>query len=198
VAFDPHRYEGIAIRPLTIEQLIAQVQEVIKHLRCPGENHNMLRITFAWAQLGTGMGFALLVSPGKNVPHLECAWIQSIQTGLHSIEARIKTYQPSVHKKRRIGDTHIMDTICSSKQFTGPEISRINACRLFLKVIQLSDITSPNGREINKAYYQGDSHHLPNWPTIMYPREDKPDKTSWAVWRRGLNNIYLRDDKRTL
>jgi hypothetical protein len=193
VAFGPHRYGGIEWE-ITIEQLIVQVQEVIKHLRCPGENHNMLWLTFAWAQLGSGMGLGLLESPGKNVLHLECAWIQSIGTGLHSIKARIETYQPIVHKKRQLFNTHIMDAICIGKQLTNPEIRRINACRLFLKVILLSDNTSPNGREISKAYCQGDSHHLPNWPTIMYHWQDKPDKTSWALWRRSLCTTYLRND----
>ena len=89
VAFGPHKYGGIAMRPLRIEQLIQQVQMVIKHLRCPGQCHSLLRIMLVWAQLGTGMGFPLLASPEKNVPHLECKWTESIRTGLANIGARI-------------------------------------------------------------------------------------------------------------
>jgi hypothetical protein len=79
VVFGPHCYGGIAMRPLKIEQLSKQNQAVLKHLQCLGENHDMLCITLAWAQLGTGMGFVLLEKPNKRVPHLECAWIQSIR-----------------------------------------------------------------------------------------------------------------------
>jgi hypothetical protein len=75
------------MRPLAIEQLIQQVQTLLKHLRCPGENHDMLWITMAWAQLGTGMGFPLLTFLDKTVPYLECAWMQSIRMGLASVGA---------------------------------------------------------------------------------------------------------------
>jgi hypothetical protein len=59
-------------------------------MRCEGENHSMLLIMIAWAQLETGMGFALMASPEKKVPHLECAWLQSIRTGLAKTNARIE------------------------------------------------------------------------------------------------------------
>jgi hypothetical protein len=58
---------------------------ILKHLQCAGENQAMLRIMLAWAQLETGMGFALLECPEKKVPHLECTWLQSIRTGLATI-----------------------------------------------------------------------------------------------------------------
>jgi hypothetical protein len=63
VVFGLHKYGGIAMQPLLIEQLIQQVQMALKHLRCPGEYHALLQIMLAWAQLGTGVGFSLLALP---------------------------------------------------------------------------------------------------------------------------------------
>ncbi len=60
VAFGPQCYGGIAMQPLAVEQVVQQVQTIIKDLQCPGENHDMLRIMILWAQLGTGMGYSLL------------------------------------------------------------------------------------------------------------------------------------------
>jgi exonuclease III len=199
VAEGPNMYGGITMRPLDIEQLIQQVQTILKHLRCPGENQDMLRITISWAQLETGMGFSLFASPDKFVPHLECKLTQSVRTGLSKIEARIEILETWVYKPRRVADCHIMDAICTSDRFTAPQIRRINACRLFLKVTLLSDITSPTGKHLIPAYYDGDTtNHRINWPTTQYPRQAKPDKTSWSFWRRGLNLAHLRDDKQTL
>jgi hypothetical protein len=71
VAFGPQCYGGI-----TTEQLLQQVATYSpKHLCCPGENHDMIRIMLAWAQLDTGMGFSLLEWAEKEVPHLECDWL---------------------------------------------------------------------------------------------------------------------------
>jgi hypothetical protein len=55
---------------MKIEQLVQQSQVVLKHLRCQGENHDMLLIMMAWAQLATGMSFQLLSSPELPIPHL--------------------------------------------------------------------------------------------------------------------------------
>jgi hypothetical protein len=86
VVFGQQKLGGIAMRPLTIEQLIQQVQLFPKHLRCPGQCHSLLRFMLSWAQLATGVGFPLLATPDRPVPHLECKLTQSIRTGLASIE----------------------------------------------------------------------------------------------------------------
>jgi hypothetical protein len=186
------------MRPLTTEQLIQQLQLVIKHLRCPGENHDMLRIMLAWAQLGTGMSFSLLECPEKPVAHLECEWVQSIRTGLAKIRGRIERTKETVFKPRRMDDLHIMDKICNCKRFTDTQIRKINACRLYLQVTLLSEITTPCGKHIETAYYQGALIDRTNWPTVQYPRQENPDKTSWALWRRALHLNHVRDDKKTL
>jgi hypothetical protein len=76
---------------------VEQAKTVLKHLRCPGKSNDMLRITLAWSQLGTGMGFSLLQFPKKLVPHLDCQWLQSVWTGLSSIDASIERYKPEVY-----------------------------------------------------------------------------------------------------
>ena len=127
---------------LLIEQLVKQTKTIIKHLRCPGEGHDLLHITLSWAQLGTGVGFPLLESPNIPVPQLECEWLQLVRTGLSSIEARIECHHPFVYKPRQAEDSHIMDAIGTSKSFTATEMKRINACRLYLKVMLVSDIST--------------------------------------------------------
>ncbi len=198
VAFGPQKYGGIAMRPLIIEQLIQQVLMVLKHLRCPGECHSLLRIMLAWAQLGTGVGFPLLESPEKAVPQLECKLTQSIRRGLSSIGASIESNEILVFLPRRDSDSHIMDGINSSKRFTATETARINSCRLYMQATLLSDIATPCGRHIHKAYYEGRRSRRINWPSIQYPRQAKPDKTSWNLWRKGLQLAFLRDDKHHL
>jgi hypothetical protein len=127
VVFGPQRYGGIAMRP-------EQTKTILKHLHCAVENQAMLRIMLAWAQLETGMGFALLERTKKKVPHLECVWLQSNRTGLSRINSRIKRTEASVYKTGQSNNCHLMDQICESGGFTNPQIRRINACRLYLKV----------------------------------------------------------------
>jgi hypothetical protein len=132
----------------------------------------MLRIMIAWAQLETGMGFALLEYPERKVPR---AWLQSIWTGLVGIKE-------TVYKDRRANDCHLMDQICESSWFTDPQIRRTNACRLYLKVTLLSDITTACGRQVHQSYYDGDKGITHNWATVRYLRQAPPNKLSWAFW----------------
>jgi hypothetical protein len=198
VAYGPNRYGGIAMRPLKTEQVVEHAKLILKHLRCAGENHDMLNITLAWAQLATGMGFPLLEYPGRHVPHLECEWLQAIRTGLASINARVERVDASVFKIRRTNDCHIMDAICADGRYKNPQLDRINACRLYLKATLLSDISTACGHRIHSAYYDGEEVITHNWATVTYPRQARPNKISWALWRRALNQIHLRDDKSKL
>jgi hypothetical protein len=90
VVFGPQLYGGIAMRVVWGEQLINQVQMVVKHIRCPGDCNIMLRIALTWAQLSTGMGFPLLKYTGLWVPHLECRWLTSMRSGMKAINGGIQ------------------------------------------------------------------------------------------------------------
>jgi hypothetical protein len=150
----------------------------------------------AWAQLGTGMGFSLLASPEKAVPHLECKVTKSIQSGLASIGARTESKETFVSLPRRASDSHIMDGVVETKHFNKSQLNKINACRLYMQATLVSDITTPCGRHIHPAYYKGKKSRRINWPTIQYPRQAKPDQPSWALWRKGLQLLLLRDDRK--
>jgi hypothetical protein len=162
---------------------------VLKHLWCPGKCHG-------WAQLGTGMGFSLLALPEKAVPHLECKLTESIRSGLTSIGARIESKESFVSLPRHASDSHIMDGVVETKHFNKSQLNKINACRLYMQATLVSDITTPCGRQIHPAYYEGKRSRRINWPTIQYPRQAKPDQPSWALWRKGLQLSLLRDDRK--
>jgi hypothetical protein len=190
VKVGPTRYGGIEMRPLEIEQTVHQVQAFLKHLRCAGENQDMLRIVLAWALLATGMGFSLLGTPASSVPHLECVLTQSVHMSLAHIDTQIDCTETFVYKPRCLSDCHLMDAICTDTQYTAIEVRLVNGCRLFLQVTMLSDITKPNGREINPNYYKGNITTRINWPTFKYPRQANPNKESWALWQNALHFLY--------
>ncbi len=142
VAFGPQEFGGLGMRMLWTEQLVLQVKLLIKHLRCPSDHQKMLQMNLAWAQLGTGMGYPILEYPDTNIPHLECAWFASIRNGLTLVDGSIEMTTTYVVPKQRVSDQHLMDGICESKMFTKTEIRKINACRLYLQVTLVSDIST--------------------------------------------------------
>ncbi len=139
---------------------------IVQCMRCPGDCNKMFRIAIAWAQLSTGMGFHLLQHPDQLVPHLECQWFESIRTGLNAIDGSIECTESFLVPPAREGDTHIMDAVCDCKRYTATEIKHINACRLYLQVLLLSDVATPCAQYTIKTYHKGKSANRPNQPTI--------------------------------
>jgi hypothetical protein len=119
------------MRPLWVEQIVEQVKTVVKHFRCPGDCSILLRITYAWAQLNSGMGFHLLEYPSLLAPHLECQWIKIMRLGLATINESIECVESFVVPIARAGDRYLMDAICDSKSFAEGQTRQINACRLY-------------------------------------------------------------------
>ena len=160
------------MRPLWVEQVIQQVQTIVKHIRCSGDCNMMFRITFCWAQLNTGMGFALLEHPQLSVPHFECKWLDSMRQGLATIQASLEMSESFVVPIARDGDGYLMDAVCDCQRFTKSQIRQINACHLYLEATLISDITTPCGQLIEPHYYNGKKNLRTNWPTIVYPRQN--------------------------
>jgi hypothetical protein len=71
------------------------------------------------------------------------------------------------------------------------EITLLNMCRLYLKVITLSDITSADGTYIlpeakHGSPIQGRSSNL------EWPEQGRPPKRAWSLWSQSLSALEHR------
>ncbi len=80
-------------------------------------------------------------------------------------------------------DQPIMRLAC--KLFSKKGSAKINRCRMFLKIISISDLRTSSG-QIHPAYFTG---HLPlgRVSTITWPSLPRPPKSYWGIW-----NYFLR------
>jgi hypothetical protein len=73
---------------------------------------------------------------------------------------------------------------------TGKELLAINKCRIYLRVLTLSDITSGNGKYITNDAFIGrrrlrQSHHSYQWPNW-----EQPSYKEWKVWRKAIQSVF--------
>jgi hypothetical protein len=66
----------------------------------------------------------------------------------------------------------------------------MNYCRLYLGAYLASDIISSDGCSINPSSFKGTLSKRPNTPSMKFPRQPRPDKDSWAQWRRALRFLF--------
>ena len=92
----------------------------------------------------------------------------------------------SIEIQRR-NDKCIMDEVLQS-HLTKSKIIQVNACRLYLRIIYLSDIIEPDGKTVHPTYYAG---KCPSYPTskFKWPHQSKPSNAAWKTWHKTIQTI---------
>jgi hypothetical protein len=82
---------------------------------------------------------------------MESKWLASMRTFMSKINANLELDITGVPPTQHINDSHIMDMILESEQFTATQIRRLNYCRLFLQAVTVSDLTNATGQQLDPA-----------------------------------------------
>ncbi len=76
-------------------------------------------------------------------------------------------------------------------QWSNPAIRAVNRCRLYLRVIYLSDLTHGHGRMIISTGFFGVKRFS---SSLLWPNQGKPSEKDWRIWRQFLRKEFLRQD----
>ena len=196
VVWGPTRFGGLAFKDMSSEQLIQGTEHALQHVRDNTATGKTLVVTAAAYQLYLGIAQQFFRATPQSHPHrlpathnkLTYLWEQ-----LSAIECRIDLplqWVPDPHK------TCIMDLIISAQQrnkgtpgfITDEHVRLANACRLWLKVLYIEDLTADDNTIIME-YYRGttqcDSHQF------AMPYQEKPPAWVWLVWQEVLKKSCL-------
>ena len=91
-----------------------------------------------------------------------------------------------------------MGTAIHSKKFGPTALRRINYCRMYLNVLLLSDITTPNGQHIDEAASMGNQDDFHRFETYDRVHQPKPNDKAWTKWRKCLNLLCNNSYHHTL
>ena len=185
ILYGPLELGGASFRPLYMQQGIGQTTLFLRHWRKNSVAGKLLQIALRWFQVQAGVSYPILQQVSSPLPQLESKWIASLRTFLHSIGASIWVDNPGIPKLQRMHDVVLMDVIQSSARFTDQEIRKLNYCRLYLKAVTLSDITTVSGTSLDSSKLTGEislqsSTHL--GPEIY---QERPSPSTWLLWKRA-------------
>jgi hypothetical protein len=178
---------GLDFRHLYIEQGTGQITFLIRHLRTPGQVHDLLLFVLSWLQNCAGMSFAVLEHPSHPLPHLEGHWLVSLRQFLSFINGSIEITDLSIPSLQRSKDFYLMDTALNSNRFFAAEICKVNLCCLFLSVTMVCDICNACGSHLITEIRTGKLSATPSLPKGPIVKQDRPGQTSWSLWRRLLS-----------
>jgi hypothetical protein len=193
VVFATKSRGGLGILNLSTEQGTSQIQLLIAHLRARKYLYNTIIILLETFQLLAGLPTSPLIDLSPRL-YVVSPWIQSVQHFLQSVNGSIYVPELMHIKKNRIDDKPIMDPTIST--FTKSDMECINACRLFLQVTYLSEISNDQGNKILQEAIKGtvDKNGRPllwniSFSKLVWPRQTRPSTASWNKWKKYLQLI---------
>jgi hypothetical protein len=183
---------GLNIHATNNEQGLRKVLTLVGHLRQGGRASTVIRIALDWCQLIAGVSYPILCNPGGKIPHKEKGWITTLRSFLNAQHLSIHLTSFWSEPQQRKGDLHLMDKL--GPRYTPLKATRINYCRLWLRVSRLSDITHTNGKSLIRAVLYGDP--LPHRrSSLHWPRVPRPPDSFWKLWRAVILQLFSIDGK---
>jgi hypothetical protein len=114
-------FGGLDFRHFYIEQGTGQLLFIIRHLRTPGKEHDLLLIVLSWLQNCAGVGFPVLERPSFPLLHLvEGHWLFSVREFLDYINGALEIINIPIQSTQRNGDFYLMEKPSSPNDLLPP------------------------------------------------------------------------------
>jgi hypothetical protein len=153
--YGPLAFGGLAISTVYVEQGIAKVGLIMRHLSSESELGKLIMISLRAAQLEAGVSWDILEQL-EQLPHMSTSWIKALVDFMSPHGINLKMCNDTkwhLYAATSEGDSFIMDHILRSKQFLDSELADINRVRLFFRALTVSDIANAAGRMIDGQYF---------------------------------------------
>jgi hypothetical protein len=191
VVFGPSWYGGLGFRDLFVEQGISQVELLISYLRAASPQGQLFRIAIAWWQLVVSVSYPLLQRPNTVIPYLEPNWLSALRRFLAETDAAVHIDKITSNLPQQLheGDQCIMEVILALPAVSRSQLRAFKRCRLFLRVMYLSEITLADGNLLARDAWEGQRSRI---SPLLWPVQPRPGPNSFRVWRRPLATTFLR------
>jgi len=126
----------------------------------------------------------------------EC-WLKSVWKYISSQDnLRIKGWNIKIPPYRD-HDVNLMETFAADDKIDLCDLQTLNKCRLYLEVINLSDITNGYGTHFTCKALNGQKDSS-RQSTYKWTSPRRPGETAWQMWRDALQHVFGTELDQTL
>jgi hypothetical protein len=161
-------------------------------MRDENENGKIYRIVIDSAQLLAGISKPILEHPAIVIPHLNDPYFICIRKFLAETDLNITTPQLMRIAPPRTNDSALMDEVIKNYGKSPKKIREFNQCRLYLRVIYISDLANGAGTAIHPHALSNNYRDYVGQTKWTFPRQEMPPHKSWKTWKQVIRSIYLR------
>jgi hypothetical protein len=190
VLYGPTERQGFGIVHPWHRQGILHLQTCLSHATRPTITGQLIRASMEQARLELGLPGMLTDHSYQYVGRLltDC-WLKSVwcfcdQAGISFRDS----LQPL--RLRRHHDQFLIQAF-SNSGFRSGDLRILNECRLYLRIVTLSDICTVDGTRILEEFFRGiiPTHHRSEF---LWPRSPPAlPPNHWALWKRALLQSFM-------
>jgi hypothetical protein len=192
VIFGPKKYGGMNYFDLKLQQLHKHLTTTKGHMRRGDQVGNAIKANINALQLISGSADNILRQDPSKYTYIDN------RTSLEYIWKKSYEYQFRIHYNIEIpeanfnNDLAIMDVARKQNNLTMQQLTSINTCRLFYKVIYLGDMATYDGLFIKKEYItRGLGQPRRKELQISFPC---PEHWQWKIWITFILGNFVNGD----
>ena len=183
--FGPRKYHGLGIPHLWTTQGLDKLAAILRHGNLSSIPGHQIRCSYEFAQLETGLPGNLFTYSYKDFsPLLTPCWLASLWEFVDHSGIRLTDPFTPIHLSCQ-HDQFLMENFTRLRPHSSV-LRQANICRLWLKVLRISDIASGDGKTILEQYWLGTQpstiNDMYDWPSV-----GEPSSAAWRAWHRLLS-----------
>lgn len=184
VIHGPLALGGTSMTNLYASQTWLILDALQHHLRQNLETANLIRICLSWTQLVSGISRPILEDCTTPLSYCRRSTLIALREGLKKCSGHIQIYDAPSFPVLRINDCMLMEKAIET--YSQPSVLRdINFCRLYLGVLSIADICSPDGMHVQREAYNCVTRRYRH-STLLWPNIPAPNERQLKRWRRFI------------
>ena len=183
---------GLGLTDLRTEMGVAQLKLLRNAIFNKSEVGKMMIISIKYSQIEAGIKEHILERPDIHISYLTPTWITSVRQFLYQHNLVVTITNTINIRFQGTNDACIMN-YTMLKLYSSHQQQDINLVRLYLQAITLSDISTRDGKSIQKTAMRG--RRLPeSCPRRNWPRQSEPTQSQVNIWQQYLRENFIRTD----
>ena len=183
----PHAFGGAGLFNLQVEQTIGWINMFLQHFGLDSTLARKFMASLEALQLELGcIGCPFEENFGRFGHLATASWVKSFWERLSYYNFTLHVKYPKLNIPRE-GDATII-SLLSQAGHSGTQLRQLNRCRLYLKAIFISDLTSANGRSFLAADPDTYGATAPRQSPYTFPQE-RPSVDDWTLWYGAWRKI---------
>ena len=198
VCHGPFRFGGLSIMDVGTEQFASRMHLMMTNIRKGNPTGRSIVHALSMYQMYLGCEKPFLELDPSLYPTLPSTThsAQYLWEQLRSIGGKLNIPSMWVPTSNRKNDRTVMDAFVNTMVtrkgtpsfLTMTQLYQANACRLYLKVTWVSDISNYRGNRIAPWAFLGTAR---NRTELVYPHQERPPESAWKVWRLLLRSSLI-------